>query len=360
MPYRAWIDDDFRYDNHSPAGKGCLCDSCLKRFNESCGTEYDRQSLSQAVRNDPRRRKDFSEFITDGLCETAEFIARTVVSVSPDSSIGYQHGTGWLPTESGCRRLFEAFEKGSGKSVGTRPGAGTYNDHDPSDMIRKLDSIGYQCGITSGVTDEIRPEIENFPHVAFGKSPAGTCYETSLYLAGGADAMSYATMMYGFEPLSWHEEFFRAFSSHRRYWEVLSRLSRTTSGSGIVHYIPENAWKRPVSGNGYDWTEIPWYTGNGIRRCGIPVTFDRNTADPLYMLTAECAGAMSREDIMLLAGKPVFCGGDALAVLCDKGFGEMFGASAERCSTSSLRNVFRPPDKRKRRRQEVGKRSASA
>ncbi|CDC69729.1 putative uncharacterized protein [Candidatus Colimorpha enterica] len=342
MPHRVWIDDDFRYDNHSPAGKGCMCDSCLKRFNKRYGTLYDRQALSSAVRNDPRRRKDFSEFITDGLCETAEFIARTAVSASPGCSIGYQHGVGWLPTESGCRKLFEAFEKGSGKSVGTRPGAGTYNDLDPSDMIRKLDSIGYQCSVTAGMTDEVRPEIENFPHVAFGKSPAGTCYETSLYLAGGADAMSYATMMYGFEPLSWHGEFFRAFSLHRRYWEILSGLSRTTSGSGIVHYIPEDAWKRHIPGNrnGYDWAEIPWYTGNGIRRCGIPVTFDRNVPEPLYMLTAECAEAMSAEDVNYLSGKPVFCGGDALAVLCNRGFGNLFSASAEMCDTLLLYETY--------------------
>ncbi len=342
QPYRVWIDDDFRYDNHSPARRGCMCDSCLKRFNVRYNAAFDRSSLAAAVRDDNKWRECFAEFIKDGICDMAGFIARTVVAVSPQSSIGCQHGAGGLPADKDFSEIFRTLRTVSGKTVGTRPGAGTYNDHDPSDMLRKLDCIRYQNSLCEGDVDEIRPEIENFPHVCFGKSPAGTCYETSLYLAGGADAMSYASMMYDFEPLSWHEEFFSAFSRHRKYWEKLSSLSRQTYECGLTHYLPEDLWRRALgkSEHSYAWTEVPWYTGNDIQRCGIPVSFRKGSKNPVYMLTGEIAACMSGDDIEYLVGKPVFCGGDALSYLCRRGYGGLFSASAELCDTLLLYEVY--------------------
>lgn len=342
QPYRVWIDDDFRYDNHGPSGRGCMCNRCLKRFNDYYHSNFDRTSLAAAVRNDNKWRRCFADFIRDGICNTAKLIARTVTAVSPDSSIGYQHGAGGLPADEDFAEIFRALRAESGKTVGTRPGAGTYNDHNPSDMLRKLDCIRYQNSLCEGDVDEIRPEIENFPHVCFGKSPAGTCYETSLYLAGGADSMSYASMMYDFEPLSWHEEFFSDFSRHRCYWEKLSYLSKTTYECGITHYLPDDIWKRDLEAgeHSYAWTEVPWHTGNDIQRCGIPVSFRKNSKNPIYMLTAEVAACMSDDDIEYLAGKPVFCGGDALSCLCRKGYGSFFSASAELCDTLLLYEVY--------------------
>lgn len=343
QPYRVWIDDDFRYDNHHPSDKGCMCDDCIARYNKKYGTDFDRPSLKNAVlHGDSAHRRNFAQFIKDGICELAEVFTADIISASPESSVGYQHGAGGLPADKDFADIFRAFEKASGKTVGTRPGAGTYNDHNPSDMISKLDSIRYQNSLTEGAVDEIRPEIENFPHVCFGKSPAGTCYETSLYLAGGATAMSYATMMYDFEPLSWHEEMFRAFAAHRKYWEKLSSLNKGTFECGLTHYLPEDIWERelPDNENGFGWTQVPWYTGNEIQRCGMPISFRRSSKKPLYMLTAEIAAMMSGEDVKYLTGHPVICGGDALEILCNRGFGEYFGAEAHSCDTVKLFEIY--------------------
>lgn len=343
QPCRVWIDDDFRYDNHHPASKGCMCDDCIGRFNERYHSRFTRDSLNRAVgHGDPVWRRNYAEFIREGLCDIAEMITRAVVSVSPDSSMGYQHGVGCFPADGDIRNVFQALRGASGKPAGTRPGAGTYNDHDPSDMLRKIDCIRYQNSLVEGDADEIRPEIENFPHVCFGKSPAGTCFETTVYLAGGADAMSYAMMMYDFEPLAWHEEFFVGFSKHRSYWEKLSSLNKDTYECGLVHYLPRDLWERQLSDSdhNYAWTEVPWYMGNNIQRCGIPVCFRKDSPDPVYMLTAETAAALSEADIHDLITKPVICGGDALVCLGERGYADRFSAQAHRCSTLKLYETY--------------------
>ncbi len=338
-PHRVWIDDDFRCDNHHPAGRGCLCDDCLRRFNDRWGTAFDRSALTGAVREEYLWRVRLSSFLREGLCDLAAFLARVVREASPESSLGCQHGVGVLPFDRDFAELFRTLQRESGKTVGSRPGAGTYQDHDPNDMLRKLDAICYQNSLCAGVVDEIRPEIENFPHVCFGKSSAGTCLETSLYLAGGADAMSYATLMYDFEPLSWHEEFFRDFAAHRRYWEQLAALSRATLPCGLTRYLPKDV-RRAAGAQPYDRTGSPWYGGSELQRCGIPICFPSEGEAPLYMLTAETAALLTREDVEFLAGKATFCGGDALFCLQQKGFGDLFGASASPCRTQLLFEVF--------------------
>ncbi len=341
-PFRVWIDDDFRYDNHSPSGKGCFCDCCLERFNKSYGYSFGRKELSEASKNDISVRASVSEFLCDELCGLAEKLAEAVTSASPKSKLGLQHGAGILPRLGDMKCVFRAFKKGSGADVATRPGAGTYNDHDPSDMITKLDYIRLQKSYVEGETDEIRPEIENFPHVCFGKSAAGTSYESSLYFAGGATAMSYAMMMYDFEPLSFHEEYFKSFSEHRKYWETLSEISKRTYESGLTYYVPDDIWKRKIFGGegDYAWSDVPWHYGTDIQRCGIPLSYRRKSKSPVYMLTAEMAGCLSEDNVRELIKHPVFCGGDALSILCKNGYGELFGAEAEPISTLLLYEEF--------------------
>lgn len=343
QPYRVWIDDDFRCDNHSPSRLGCLCDSCLARFCEQYGVSFTREALTrQVAEGDPVWRERFVAFLQDGLCGLAKEMAETVVAASPASTVGYQHGFGVTPAAEGFQDVFKAFQAGSGQSVGSRPGAGTYNDHNPGDMLFKADCIRYQASLVAGAVDEIRPEIENFPHVCFGKSPAGTCYETSVYLAAGANAMSYATMMYDFEPLSWHAELFRGFASHRAYWEKLAALNRDTYEAGLTQYLPRDQWRRPLAegASPYSWCEQPWYFGCDIQRCGIPISYRMDRPNPLYMLPCEVARTLSDEAIRVLLAHPVFCGGDTLEYLVSRGFGEDFSAAAYGCATLKLFEEF--------------------
>ncbi len=346
-PHRVWVDDDFRFDHHSPAGMGCLCDRCLERFCHRYGVSVTREELPRLIAvGDSVWRERFVGFLRDGLCDLAEDIAKTVVATSPQSSVGLQHGSANLPAPEDYQALFQAFARGSGKPVGSRPGAGTYNDHIPGDMLLKSDSIRYQASLVAGTADEIRPEIENFPHVCFGKSPAGTCYETSVYFASGANAMSYATLMYDFEPLEWHGELFRGLAAHRAYWEKLVAINAESYEAGLTQYLPPDLWQRSLHEQDapFRWCDIPWYHGNTIRRCGIPISYRADTPHPLYMLPCEVARGLSDADIEDLLSYPVFCGGDTLAYLAERGFGDRFSAEAHGCSTLKLFERFTDDD----------------
>lgn len=83
-----------------------------------------------------------------------------------------------------------------------------------------------------GYVKEIRPEIENLPDVVYGKTPAGTCYETSLYLASGANDMSYAMLIELYDPMGYHAKLFESFAKRRVYWEKWRKQMKILTRQG--------------------------------------------------------------------------------------------------------------------------------
>ena len=70
-----WVDDDIRY-GHMPIGNGCFCDGCIDSFNRKHGTDYTRETLRAALReNDPVLRKKWLDHNSDAICDLFEAIA---------------------------------------------------------------------------------------------------------------------------------------------------------------------------------------------------------------------------------------------------------------------------------------------
>ncbi len=102
------------------------------------------------------------------------------------------------------------------------------------------------------------PEIENLPDVAFGKSNYGTCLESSLYLAFGNNALSYATLMNDWEPMSWHGKMFDMFEKHRALLKRLSAASNIGKCGGLLLVKSPRAYRMPLSEEQapFTWTEM--------------------------------------------------------------------------------------------------------
>lgn len=179
------------------------------------------------------------------------------------------------------------------------------------------------------------PEIESLPGVVYGKSIAGTCFETSLYLAGGNTGMTYAIMNYDNEPLEWHGEMLAAFSAHRPYWEKLHPTAaiQLPAGWWLPHPkqpgapVPEGkAPPLPGAGN----RQRPAMNWLGL---GIPLASGGNP-DAIRLLHIQNAVRLSRAEIDALLAQPVICDGASLAYLTEQGYA--FSAGAQRCSTARL------------------------
>ncbi len=241
-PYCVWVDDDLRAHNHAPVEYGCFCDSCMARFNEKYGSDLTREELVQEINfGDKAWREKHIEFTRESLYDFTYEMGRAIHEVSPETCMGYQHALNRFNAGKDSNFIFDAMYKSTGHAPASRPGGGSYDDHDMRGFIFKGDILDMDNRTLPEYVKDRRPEIENLPDIVFGKSIAGTCFETSYYLASGNNAMSYAMLMNDYEPMEWHGKMLSAFASHRKYWERLACGSDGTHQGGMVYAVSDNA-----------------------------------------------------------------------------------------------------------------------
>lgn len=340
-PHTVWFDDDLRPVNHKPVDKGCFCDGCIEKFNRKYGTSFDRESLVDAISyGDFRYREMYAEFQRENLYDFAYTVAKTICEISPESYMGYQFYRNGGLTGFNFDYIFDGLRDGSGKPTKCRPGGGCYDAHNPNDILGKSMDIDFQNAITPSYVTDIRPEIENLPDVVYGKSIASTCLETTVNLARGANAMSYAMIMNDYESFDWHNDMFAAFSSYRKYWEKLSEISSCTKAAGIPIYHSENMWKRKLSRDDapLSYSDEPVCWRDFLMTTGIPITHFQS--DGMCMLPGEIAKVISDEDIENLLKTNVIADGEAAMILCARGFGEKLGVLSEQFESRAFRIVY--------------------
>ena len=340
QPHAVWFDDDLRAGNHHPVNYGCFCDVCIQKFNALHNAGFSREELVHEINfGELEWRRRYVAFLRDTLFDFTSLLAGAAMEASPKSCLGYQHGSPGGYTGYGLEHIFGALKKAGGKKIMSRPGGGAYNDHDPNELVRKSFHLSWQNRMLPDYVAERCPEIENLPYAAYGKSIGGTCLETSLYLASGSTAMSYAMLMFDHEPMAWHEKELARFAFHRPYWERLAKCSAKTKQAGLQLVLHGHMWeKKPAAGDGlFAWTHEPIYGATVLARAGIPLSFDR-TPNPVYLLHEDIALTLSDDEISELLAAPVVTSGAALAMLEKRGF--CFGASAESISTRQLYEIY--------------------
>ena len=168
------------------------------------------------------------------------------------------------------------------------------------------------------------PEVENLPHVVYGKSSAGTAFETSVYFAAGNTDMSYSMMMQTPEPMEFYAETFRLFAKHRAYWEKLSACNQDTHQGGLQVFSSRDSWKRafdpgePVNTHVRQMGALAYTGASVLQRDAIPLAYDRDEM-PLVILHPDAAAILSREEFEVLLTKNVITCGESVALLQARG-----------------------------------------
>ncbi|MDD7310370.1 MAG: hypothetical protein PUG80_07610, partial [Eubacteriales bacterium] len=339
-PHCVWVDDDIRATNHAPVDFGCFCDACIARFNARYGASFDRPALVEAINTgDPVWRARWVEFVRSGIADLAYLIAKTIHEISPETCMGLQYCAHGGYTGYGYQYIFDAFRRGTGHTPKSRPGGGAYDDHNPANQLQKTFYIAWQNSMLPEDVTEIRPEIENLPFFAYGKSVAGTCCETSLMLAAGANAMSYSMLMGLEEPMTYHEQFFAAFSAHRPYWEALAAANAGTKPGGLCLCLSDTMWQHPLQPGEapFAWNREPYTAGLELARTAIPLTYGlKRQTSPVYLLHHRTAAVLSDADIAFLLTQPVLTDGRSLDTLERRGFGSRLAARAVPMNTQAF------------------------
>lgn len=336
-PACVWVDDDLRAENHFPVDKGCFYESCIARFNALHGTDFTRETLVHAIDRDLLWRKKYVQFMRDGLGDFVYVISKAVHDVSPETRMGYQYTPYGGYTGRDFNYVFDAMKRATGHDPVSRPGGGAYDDHDPNQFILKGYAMSGLNELLPDYVTEIRPEIENLPDVVYGKSIAGTCFETDLYMSMGSTAMSYAMLMEDYEPMAWHGRMLEAFAARRGFWQLLSKINRQTHPAGIRVFTPAEAWRQAVSA---DAPPLAWARPNpspetALLRFGVPLA-RTDKEDHVILLHGALAAQLTDSEIEFLLSKPVFTDGEALEILAKRGWGSCFSARADACDTSQL------------------------
>ena len=274
QPEYVWIDDDLRFDNHTPATvgsrPGCWCERCISDFNEATGGRWLRQTLDAAVEKDPALMKSWIDFSNGSIADVARAIAEEFRMASPGTCMALQHGM----THAGTiNAILAALRDASGKSVGFRPGAGAYYDIDPnSQVLKSLQAARYRRLIGDPEWISLwTPEVESWPRVYGSRSAQSILIEGFAALMYGMDAVSMLVTHTGNE-------------DRALYSRVI--LKPLADGSEVIKgYAASNADTIPVGFSG----DFPLDRLYRFAVSGVPVIFG----------VGRSCGELTSDDIML-------------------------------------------------------------
>lgn len=313
-PDCVWIDDDLRFMWHDPVDVGCFCDDCISTFNKKHGYHFDRKTLVARITDDETVRKRYIEFMKDSVGNFVEEICESFHKLSPNSNFGHQNCSITVPT-GGNAFIFDRMKKVTGKKPCFRPGGGAFHDACPDTYIEKYVLRAMGIAQEGDKVSVIAPETENLPFSAYGgKSHYGICLETSIGLAGGANAMSYSLMQTFTESLDYYSETLRLFTEHRNYWKTLIELNKDTHQVGMEYVLPKSSGSKNIEQGETvqkyfnDWFNPFLYADSlsDFIKNNFPVSFGNKQAK-VKILKYDCARCLSQEEVVELLKKPCLC-----------------------------------------------------
>ena len=344
-PYSFWIDDDLRPQNHAPINDGCFCDNCINAFNAMHDSSFSREQLVHEINfGSLEWRARYIAFLRQGIYDFTYKLCAAMHALSPDSFMGLQlAGFGYYLGRDSENCVYDAMKAATGKNPLSRPGGGSYNDHDPQDFTRKGYYLAKLNSTLPEYVSEIRPEIENLPDVIYGKSIPGTCFETSFYFALGSTAMSYAMVMNDFESFTWHGQMLESFAAHREYWQAMAEINKSTVQGGVTAACSKDAWQRKCE-TPFEYADDQGTKEARLRYINLPIAYTRE-GGWVFILHGDNAGIFSDAEITDLLSKPVLTDAQTLDVLTRRGF--KFGAAARHIEVVELTEeyAFHPVNK---------------
>ena len=320
-PAELWIDDDIRAINHAPVNFGCFCESCMADFNRRNSTSYTREELvSGFLHGDIALRERFIDFIREGLAGLVTDICRAVHENCAETVVCLQNGANGPYTGPDLAHLFDAMLKTTGHTPMYRAGAGTYDDHDPNEIIAKAVNLEFQHSKLPSYVTRKCPEIENLPNTASGKTMTGTALETAVDLAAGATDISYAMLGNVPENFDFYMKGFGLFAAQRPYWEMLADVSARSVHGGMTYAHTKLPHLRPLGKDEdlFSFNFEHYGCFHFMQRWGIPVGYT-SRENGVSLLHPWPAGHMSDGEITELLSQNLITDGETVNLLLARG-----------------------------------------
>lgn len=316
-----WVDDDFRAVSHG-VRYPCFCSFCLKQFGHRGGREELVGALNEPDEGELRR--EWTEFWADSLEQMASAIRGAVRSVDEDielglMTIGYSNSTyGGYP----IGRWMEALHATRG-----RPGHGYYSDRRPRDLLDKTVDVARQVRDYPARVRTIQYELENWPYTTLDKSARTVVNECTLALMVGCNGVAFNAISEVARRFEEYEPLLEAVAARRETWEALIRAGK---GLPLVGLWPADhrslMAERRVGEKGWFAEERAYdiQKPNELMQMGLPFTARREAACGT-VLSGRLAEAFAEEELRRMLAGAALMDQDALAVLWERGLGELTG-----------------------------------
>ena len=335
-PDFVWVDDDVRMHHHgdgTSAEFGCFCPTCLEAFGRRTGRAWSREELAAAL-DDPAGRRWRQEWVEQNIRTLESLMADVGPAVragDPKIAPGQMTaGPGWT-TYSG-QELGRWLAALGGVKI--RPGGGFYSDDRPVEMFRKALSVGRQL---VGLPPEVRDrqyELENFPYCALSKSVTSVVDECTLALAAGCNGIAFnAIGSLGGPQLDERRPLMDRLTAWRRSWEGLVAGARDGPLCGLWPAWDKRLAARRQVRPGESWLGRRDAAPYDINRptvlgeLGLPLSAEPSVGT---ILTGRVAEAFSDEELTGLLAGGVILDARALAVLAERGLGDLTGVRIAR------------------------------
>ncbi len=182
-PKVLWIEDDFRFHNHSPLNwGGCFCEEHLRVASAAYGRRVSREELIESITAPGRPhalRAIWLDLNGRTLVKLAARLSNAVKRVSPETRLGLMTSVPATHCAEGRDWSGIVDALGGADQCIIRPHLPAYWENTPGKYLW-LFTVSRQTAALLSVNAVIYPELDNGPHTRFAKSRAMTAFQIAM------------------------------------------------------------------------------------------------------------------------------------------------------------------------------------
>lgn len=331
-----WLEDDFRFHNHSGHGwGGCFCDEHIKALQQRGVSAKNRQELvanlnAQGIVHPDR--KVWQNFNAETYIDLAKKMRNKMDEIDPNITLGLM--TSYIPVHTQEGRDWHGLINAlSGKNRAVvRPHAAGYQEFGCWGYFMCFGNLSQTMGVLPKGTKTFF-EIENCPMSRFAKSNQQTRMQMAGVIDGGCDGLTFDVLDFlGNGPAS-EPGMAPMLNSAKDKMLRLRDFAAQTQQLGIQAIVPSNTTEF-TPGNGkeglhnlptanYGW--FVYLGGFGIPCINVPVLGDLDSSK-IYALAGDAVAGLSDHQLKkILESATVLLDANAADRIFKRGLGHLIG-----------------------------------
>jgi hypothetical protein len=340
-PAYLWIEDDFRFHNHSPlAWGGCFCEEHMKLYSEMAGRPLSREEFFTGLlqQGEPHHfRKIWLDACRTTLVRLAQRLGSAVHERSPRTQLALMSSDPRVHCVEG--RDWPGILQGlaCGNTPVNRTHLPCYIEMAPSAYMMRFNRVSMLTRAFVPKETEIYPELENYPYSRFTKSRAFTKFQLTSAAPLNLSGMTIDLYDLDGNGIMWGEGYQETLAQAKDFMIALTdsgvfrrkpigvQVLTSPLSSGILHTAEGHAMEELYPGDAFFAALLPAF--------GIPFAYccDKDVAGQVVAASGQSLRNLSVEQIeRIFLHNYVLLDGDAAYTLFEMGLGRLAGIESAR------------------------------